>query len=82
MEYIKLLALLAEHTGDEAYLIQAEDHLNAYRENIERYNGFPEVYDGAGQIMDEPFYNSVLSTSWVVNFEQARQLVDRAGSEE
>lgn len=77
MEYIKLLALLHEVTGEERYLIQAEDHLQSYRDNIQTYSGFPEVYDSTGSIMDEPFYNSVLSTSWVVNFEQAQQLIQR-----
>lgn len=77
-EYIKLLALLYDVTGDETYLYQAKEHHNAYRRNIETYSGFPEVYDSTGKIMDEPLYNSVLTTSWIANYDQEKVLIERA----
>lgn len=81
MEYIKLLGLLAEITGEDTYQFQGDDHISAYRQNIQTYSGFPEVYDSTGAIMDETFYNSVLSTSWVVNFEQADVILERETEE-
>jgi hypothetical protein len=81
MEYIKLLGLLHDVTDEETYLFQGGEHLMSYRQNIEEYSGFPEVYDSTGNIMDERFYNSVLSTSWVVNFEQADVILERGAQE-
>ena len=76
MEYIKLLCILADQTGDEIYLQQAEQQLSAYTYNIKRYRGYPEVYNKEGDFFQQRSYRSVLQTGWVVNFEQARAMFE------
>lgn len=74
MEYIKLLTLLSQKTGDRIYLEQAEAQLSAYTFNMKRYRGYPEVYDKEGDFFRQSFYKSVRRTGWVVNYEQARAM--------
>ena len=74
MEYTKLLAHLAQITGDEEYLEEAERQIQAYSYNIKRYRGYPEVYDESGDFYRTFFYQSLRSPGWVVSFEQARAL--------
>lgn len=76
MEYIKLLIHLAQTTGDEIYLQQADQQLNAYAYNIKRYRGYPEVYDENGDFFRQTLYKSVRKTGWVVSYEQARAMYD------
>lgn len=76
MEYIKVLIRLAEVTGDNIYLQNADQQLSSYAFNIKRYRGFPEVYDKQGDIFSGFFYKSVLQTGWVVNYEQARAMYE------
>lgn len=80
MEYIKLLALLFEHTHSLPYLLQAQHQLEAYTANIVKYRGFPEVYDAKGNMFRNLLYTSVRQTGWVVSFEQARDMVEAASS--
>lgn len=81
MEYIKLLCILADQTGDEIYLQQAEQQLTAYTYNIKRYRGYPEVYTKEGDFFQQRSYRSVLQTGWVVNFEQARAMFESVREE-
>lgn len=76
MEYIKTLVRLAEITGDEIYLQQADVQLSAYTFNMKRYLGYPEVYTPQGDFFSQTFYKSVRRTGWVVNFEQARAMYE------
>lgn len=76
MEYTKLLIRLYQETGDEAYLLKAEQHLDSYAFNIKRYRGYPEVYNPQGDFFRTPFYKSIRQTGWVVTYQQARLMLD------
>lgn len=82
MEYIKALAMVSEATGDQRYADRAQEQLDAYTFNINRYGGFPEVYDRNGDFFRQTFYKSVRQTGWIVNFEQARKMVEWASREQ
>ncbi len=71
MEYTKLLIRLAQVTGNKDYLDRAGRQLEAYKFTIEKYGGFPEVYEENGDIFKTRFYVGVRSTGWIVNYEQA-----------
>ncbi len=75
MEYTKLLAHLALLTGNRNYLDAAQHQIDAYTANIVRYQGFPEVYTSDGKMYQDRLYRSVRATGWVVNFEEARAMV-------
>ncbi len=74
MEYTKLLIRLAQETENKDYLYRAGRQLEAYKYNIERYGGFPEVYEENGDIFKSRFYVGVRSTGWIVNYEQAQAM--------
>lgn len=76
MEYIKALVLLAPH--NLSYLTDAKNALSAYQAKMERYGGYPELYDKHGNIFQDPLYKSVLRTGWVINYEQAKMLYEAA----
>jgi hypothetical protein len=76
MEYIKALLSLAQVTKDTDYLHSAEQQLNSYTFNIKRYGGFPEVYDKNGDLFSQRLYKSVRETGWIVNYEEARAMLD------
>ncbi len=76
MEYIKLLIHLFQATGDWNYLNRADQQLSAYRFNIKRYRGYPELYDKNGDFFRNKFYTSVRQTGWVVSYEQAQAMYD------
>lgn len=73
MEYIKALILLS--SDKPSYKELAKKHLDAYKAKMEQYGGYPELYDKDGNIYKTMFYTSVLQTSWVVNYEQARMMI-------
>ena len=74
MEYIKTLILLS---GDNPqFVAEARKHLDSYRRNIEKYGGYPELYKPDGDIFSSRFYKSVLQNGWVVNYEQARMMIN------
>ena len=52
----------------------ADQFLVKYQENILKYEGFPEVYDSRGNMMEANLYRSVVKTGWIVNWEQARAM--------
>lgn len=78
MEYAKLLLRLHHETGRGDYLEAAEAQLAAYRHNIVRDRGFPEVYDGGGAMLERALYKSVRRSGWMVNFEQAEAMAAAA----
>lgn len=68
MEYIKALLLVGKKTD-------AQKHIAAYTENIEKYGGYPELYDMRGNVYTTFFYRGVLHNSWIINYEQAKMLL-------
>ena len=76
IEYVKLLTRLYQVTRDVVYLEKASRQLDAYTFNIKRYRGFPEVYTSEGDFFKSRLYQSVRQTGWVVNYEQAREMVE------
>ena len=74
MEYIKALILLSK--SNPPYFREAKNHLESYRKNIEKYGGYPELYKPDGNIFSSRFYKSVLHNGWVVNYEQAKSMLD------
>lgn len=69
MEYIKALILLDKKA-------KAKKFLKIYEQNIEKYGGYPELYDTDGNIFRTFFYKSVLHTGWVINFEKTLSLAN------
>ena len=70
MEYVKVLLALHRETGQLRYLQTADAQIDAYRKVMVRDGGFPEVYDGRGQLLETPLYRSIRQTGWVIGFEQ------------
>ncbi|HSW89205.1 MAG TPA: hypothetical protein VLG12_08630 [Candidatus Saccharimonadales bacterium] len=68
MEYIKALILIGKS-------VEAKKYLLLYKENIEHYGGYPELYDPHGKIYTTLFYRGVLHNSWVINYEQAKMML-------
>ncbi len=73
-EYIETLILLGNY--DPKFLSDAESGLDAYKNNILKYGGYPELYDKNGNIFKTPFYKSMLHTGWVINYEQAKMMLE------
>jgi len=70
MEYLKVLMILNKQTGDSAYLALADRHISTYKHNMLENNGFPEVYDKNGKLLQTPLYRSIRQTGWVIGFDQ------------
>jgi hypothetical protein len=68
IEYIK--ALIYTKQGG-----LAKKHLERYRENIEKYGGYPEVYDSKGNPLKSRLYHTVLHNGWVINYEQTKLIL-------
>lgn len=73
MEYIKSMILLSKY--NEKYLKKAHIELKIYRKKIEKYGGYPELYDSGGSLYETFFYKGMLHTGWVVNYEQAAVMI-------
>ncbi len=76
IEYIKALILLSPE--DKTLLQTANKHLMSYKNNIERTGGYPELYDTSGNMYNTLLYHSILHTSWVVDYEEAKMLLQTA----
>lgn len=74
-QYITLLAQLAEVTDDTSYKDEAKKAVDIYNQKIEQYRGFPETFDADGDFLENAVYKSIRQTGWVVQFEQAKQLL-------
>lgn len=70
MEYIKVLLALYRETRDTPYRDAADYHIAKYKEKMLEYGGYPEVYDAKGNLLETPFYRSIIETGWVIGFEQ------------
>lgn len=81
MEYIKTLSQLGEITHNTELLAEAHRQLEAYTFNIKRYQGYPELYDDAGDFYQKFLYKSVRQTGWVVTYEQARMMLNSYSTE-
>ena len=71
LEYMKALLALYRETGDKTYLQEADRNIDAYKDAMLTYGGFPEVYHPNGRMLKSPAYRSVRQTGWVIGFEQA-----------
>ncbi len=69
IEYIKTLIMLSKF--EPSYITLAKEELASYKQNIEKFGGYPEVYDTKGAMYQTPFYKSILHTGWVINYEEA-----------
>jgi hypothetical protein len=74
--YIETLVLLSSDHPD--MLSDARKYLDRYRQNMETYGGYPELYNENGELFSVPFYRAVLHVGWVINYEQAQMLYDDA----
>ncbi len=73
IEYIKALVLLSSYNPQ--YLTNAQNNLQKYAQNIQKYGGYPELYDKYGKIFQTSFYRSLLHTGWVINYEEAENMI-------
>ena len=76
MEYIKTNLALYRETGENSYLVEADYHIDAYKEKMLQYGGYPETYDAKGNLLETPFYRSIIQTGWVIGFEQVMAIRD------
>lgn len=74
VQYIKLMGLLYSYTGKKSYQEDGEHAVQAYRKNILKWKGYPELYDSNGNMLIGRFYRSLLRLGWVVDFEHAQAL--------
>jgi hypothetical protein len=75
-QYITLLAQLSSVTGDASYRQEAQRDIAIYNQKIEQYHGFPETFDARGNFLQNAIYKSIRQTGWVVQFEQAKMLLN------
>lgn len=76
MEYIKILLALYQQTTEISYLTGADYHINAYKEKMCEYGGYPETYDANGKLLETLLYRSIIQTGWVIGFEQVLAMRD------
>jgi hypothetical protein len=74
MEYIKALLLLYRATHNKTYLEEADYNIDQYEQAMKRDQGFPEVYDAKGRLLQTPLYRSIRMTGWVIGFDQVRAM--------
>lgn len=74
--YIETLIILSSDHPE--YIRDAQLYLNEYRQKMEDYGGYPELYNDKGELFSIPFYRAVLHVGWVINYEQAQMLYDDA----
>lgn len=70
MEYIKVLILLSRYKNSKKHRAAADYHIDAYKQKMLEYGGYPETYDSRGNLLQTPFYRSIIQTGWVIGFEQ------------
>jgi len=78
MEYVKLLGELGNLTLPDSceYLQRGEKYLKQYRQNIEQFGGYPELYGSDGKTFETAAVKAVLHNGWVVNYEAAQARLD------
>lgn len=70
--YIQALIFLSpEHPELHADIYR---HLQKYKNNIETYGGYPELYNADGTLFSAPVSRAVLRVGWVINYEQTKML--------
>lgn len=70
--YIQALILLSPEYPELQADIHA--HLEKYKQNIETYGGYPELYNADGTLFTAPISRAVLRVGWVINYEQTKML--------
>lgn len=81
-EYMTLLVNLANKTNDDNHLKQVEEYRSAYDKAIVRDGGFAETYSPDGKFLQKGLYKSIRITGWVVQYEHAIDLLEKARAEE
>jgi hypothetical protein len=74
IEYAKALLITGYTSNNHSYINEARFQLDAYKKNIEKYKGFPEVYNKNGKLLKNFFYKSVWKTGWIINYDQAENI--------
>jgi len=74
IEYAKALLITGYFSNNYSYINEARFQLDAYKKNIQKYRGFPEVYDKNGKLLKNFFYKSVWKTGWIINYHQAENI--------
>lgn len=79
IEYIKVLIHLSQVTKNSSYLQRAREQYAQYENSIITTGGYPEVYAPSGEPYKHHGYTSVHLTGWIINFEQAKAMLEAAG---
>ena len=74
MEYIKILLKLHQTTKQKNYLDEADYQIIQYEQAMLENQGFPELYDATGKMLQTPLYRSIRQTGWVIGFDQVRTI--------
>jgi hypothetical protein len=79
IEYTKVLLALSQTSQENhcEYLKDALTHLDTYRQSIEEFGGYPELYSGQGKAFETLAVRGVLHTGWVVNYEAAQNTAQK-----
>lgn len=72
MEFIKVVIQLSSYNKE--YLQDSLKYITSYKENIERFGGYAELYDLNGNMLRSRAYKSVLHNGWVINYEQVKAM--------
>jgi len=76
-QYAKMLGLLCKQDQIGNVCSDYEKQIGLYEDNVVRFGGYSEVYDKHGEIFDRPFYRSMLHTGWIIDLEDARQILKK-----
>lgn len=74
MEYIKAMIILSPYETN--YRVAIHKALSTYRNKIEEFGGYLELYNKEGKPYQTWCYKSMLHTGWVINYEQASFLAN------
>jgi hypothetical protein len=77
-QYITLLINMYNQTSDKYYLDLAGTYLLSYDQKIVEDGGFAETFDESGAFMKYGIYKSIRITGWIVQYEHARHIYDKA----
>lgn len=70
--YLQSLILISPEHPE--LLLDIEAQLRHYKKNIEKYGGYPELYNADGTFFTAPVSRAVLRVGWVINYEQTKML--------
>lgn len=79
-EYMTLLMNMYQKDGDSSYKDLVKKYREAYDKAIVRDGGFAETFSPDGQFLQNPFYKSIRTTGWVVQYEHAVKLLETSAA--